>query len=94
MAAAVSAQTGLGLSGTILTAHPFACLYLGNEALHVLGLLRMGGTGLEPVTPSLSIRRIDQPRLRSTHQTARLLRFPAPARVSSGVGWSPKARPC
>jgi hypothetical protein len=47
MAAAVSAQTGLGLSGPILTAHPFACLYLGNEALHVLGLLRMGGTGLE-----------------------------------------------
>jgi hypothetical protein len=35
----------------------------------------MGGTGLEPVTPSLSILRIDCPRLADTHEKRMFARF-------------------
>jgi hypothetical protein len=56
--------------------------------------LSMGGTGLEPVTPSLSILSMELPRLTDTHETAWLSGFWPVGYVLAGVGWCAKAKPC
>src|SRR6476646_3611351 len=63
-----------------------------NKRLALAGLLRVGGTGLEPVTPSLSIRRIERWRLAHTRESASLSGLLSVPHVLVGVGWSPKAR--
>jgi hypothetical protein len=67
---------------------------LVNERPACAGLLLVGGTGLEPVTPSLSIRRIERWRLADTRESAWLSGFLSVAHVLVGVGWCAKARPC